>query len=542
MLAHSNEVKRQKAKVKIAPTLRFYFLLFTFAVGISCGSKPADLRTFIPADSLVYLESNDLGAVMNAITERPAFREAAKTIPDFSVLDGVKMAVAVTGFESKEIPVTDENAVLSFQPRFVAILETNAWNFLALSFTENKLGEFINQVYGGEVVLETSDKNDGKFFVWTAKDGRKALALVQGSVVFFGNDETAIEKSLAVKRGETESIIKNPKVPQTDPATLAQGFVSTDGVAQIANIVGLTFASQTGEEQEVKSFIATIVPQILRGSISDASWTTTKTEMGMEDRYSISMPADVANVLSETMAPGEPADTSLTGFLPKDRASVTLYNFKDPQIAWRGILLLLQKQGHPVVGKLLAEFSNSLFEPYGIRDPELFLKTVGPPILTMKQDEAGEKLLVVATVKDDSIKNGRPDVEKALASDTRNLSEVNTNAAYDGNAFTRMARNVFIGDIEVVRACSNRGGHELLQELQITRDLGESKAPVITIGTDQTIALNIASAVDLKKSDGASSSSRYRTETRFSKNGIERKTESDFGFIGWIITQFGSDD
>ena len=148
----------------------------------------------IPADSLVYLESNDLGAVMKPITESPAFREAAKTVPDFSALNGVKLAVAVTGFETKEQPVTDENSVLSFQPRFVAVLDTNAWNFQALSFTENKLGEFINQIYGGEVTLETSDKHDGKYFVWTANDGRKAYALVQGSLIYFGNDETRDRK------------------------------------------------------------------------------------------------------------------------------------------------------------------------------------------------------------------------------------------------------------------------------------------------------------------------------------------------------------
>src|SRR5688572_30339976 len=79
---------------------------------ISSGSKRTDLRAMMPGDSLVYLESNDLGAVMKTITERPAFREAAKTLPDFSALNGVKLAVAVTGFETKEEPVTEENSNL----------------------------------------------------------------------------------------------------------------------------------------------------------------------------------------------------------------------------------------------------------------------------------------------------------------------------------------------------------------------------------------------------------------------------------------------
>src|SRR5436190_15959254 len=152
---------RENERFKLIPerSLVFRFPLSTFnylflclcvsVVNLSCGSKPADLRALIPADSLVYLESNDLGAVMNAITERPAFREAAKTVPDFSVLNGVKLAVAVTCLETKELPVTDENSAWSFTPHCVAVLETNAWNFQAISFTQDKLGEFINQVYVG---------------------------------------------------------------------------------------------------------------------------------------------------------------------------------------------------------------------------------------------------------------------------------------------------------------------------------------------------------------------------------------------------------
>ncbi|HVQ55854.1 MAG TPA: hypothetical protein VMS29_03780, partial [Pyrinomonadaceae bacterium] len=174
MLTHKFEVKSKKEKGKLLRSFGFAFCLFTFGLSFSCSTKPTDLRSLVPSDSLVYIESDDLGAVMSAITERPAFREAAKEFPDLSVLNGVKLAVTVTGFETKEHPVTDENSVLNFTPRFVAILETNAWNYQALKFTEEKLGSFIDDVYGGEVLLETSDKHDGKYFVWTANDGRKA--------------------------------------------------------------------------------------------------------------------------------------------------------------------------------------------------------------------------------------------------------------------------------------------------------------------------------------------------------------------------------
>jgi hypothetical protein len=147
----------------------------------------------------------------------------------------VKVSVAVTGFETSEQSVTEENAVLSFRPRFVAVAETNAWGWQTTSFVENKLGEFVNEAYGGEVELDKTPRKDGQYYVWTSQDGsKKAYALQQGSLVYFGNDESAIERCLAVARGETESIAKSSKI--TEGERLAFGYISPEGVGQIANI------------------------------------------------------------------------------------------------------------------------------------------------------------------------------------------------------------------------------------------------------------------------------------------------------------------
>ena len=391
----------------------FLCLSCVSAVTNSCSSKPTNLRTLAPADALVYLETNDLAAALQPIVENKAFADVAKSKPDFSALRGVQLAVVVTGFETREEKLTEENSIGRIQPHFAAIADTHAWSWQARSFAENQLGEFINNVYGGGISLDVAPKNGGSYYVWTAEDGRKAYAFVDGSLIFFGNDEGSIDRCLAVKRGEADSILKNPKLPQADPAALAQGYVSTDGIAQIANIVGLTMASQTGEEEEVKSFIAGALPQILRSSVSDVSWTATKTEQGIEDKYLISTPADVSNVLSETMTAGSDSNqatdvaNSLLAEMPENAQSVTRYNFKDPQVAWRTILLLAQKQGGEGVGKILAQFAGIAFEPYGIRDPEAFLSSVGNDrmarnIFTSKLDKEGERLVVVSTRGDDS--------------------------------------------------------------------------------------------------------------------------------------------
>ena len=499
----------------------------------SCGSKPADLRALIPADSLVYLESNDLGAVMNAITERPAFREAAKTVPDFSVLNGVKLAVAVTGFETKELPVTDENSVLTFTPHFVAVLETNAWNFQAVSFTQDTLGEFINQVYGGEVLLETSDKHDGKYFVWTAKDGRKAFALVQGSVVLFGNDETSIDKCLAVKRGEAESIAKNPKI--TDGDRLAFGYVSPDGIAQIANIFGLSMASSISEEAEVKTFVARVLPEILRNSLREATWTAKKVDEGIVDSYSIAMNPEIAAVLSETIVPGGKAAESRSWANVGLSGTVTRYNLRDARLAWRSILLAAGKLIDPALGRLVVAFANSLFEPYGIEDGEKFLSSVDPEILTARVGEADETVFVLAKVKDPNA------FEQSIA---KELRDAKTENAGSTGEFVRRTPD---GDFILISETSGAvklGDPDAVQKPSETTDseyqkVFESDAAAATYGVVTSAGQVIATIAELK--DERTVQTNYFTETRVNRHGIERRTVSDFGFIGWIITQFGKD-
>jgi hypothetical protein len=353
----------------------------------------------IPADSLVYLETQDLGKAVGVVVNNPKLREAATSIPELSIINGMEMAVAVTGFETSEQAVTEENSVLNFQPRFVAVLETHKWNYQVIGFVEEKLGLFISEAYGGEATLETSDKHGGKYFAWSGQDGRKAYALVIGSLIFFGNDESAIGKCLAVQRGEAEGIANNPKISTGE--RLAFGYVSPDGVAQIANIAGISLAKQSSEEGDVQSFIARVLPELLRNSLKEATWTATETDHGIADDYVIGLKDDVSKVFGETIVPsGTKSDAKVTAALPTAAVSFTRYDLRDPQIAWRSVLLSAQKLTDQATGNILLAFSSSLFEPYGIDDPETFLSAIGPIVHTVKFDESGDKVLVIATVKD----------------------------------------------------------------------------------------------------------------------------------------------
>jgi hypothetical protein len=501
----------------------------------------------VPGDALVYLETQDLGKALQAVTDNDAFRAAAKSQPDFSALNGIKVGVAVTGFETKEEKVSDENSVLNFQPRFVAVAETNAWNYQTITFAENKLGEFVNDIYGGGVELERFPRYDGDYFVWTADDGRKAYGLVIGSVIFFGNDETAIEKCVAVRKGEGESIAKNSKLPSGE--FLASGYVSPEGLGQLANLAGLKLAKESSEEPEVQSAIASIFPQLLRGTISEIIWTATKTDQGIEDKYLIGMPAEIASVLEESMRPSgdlnsqQATNEEMLAQIPPSLESATRYNFKDPHVAWRSLLLVANDRLDAVSAKLVGAFGATLFEQYGIRDAEMFLRSLGDGdkksknIVTAKLGPESDESVVLAMSGDYAltrksfISEMKPDWFgedgysglKSKDGDIQVFFEAGMVTLGPSDQFSKLTRVRFGKPNEILAKLLN------------------TSASVATVGVDDEPGLRLIEMLGVNGNLEAKPISTYFTETRFNKTGLERRTVSNFGLIGSIIEQFAKE-
>jgi phage portal protein BeeE len=83
---------------------------------------------------------------------------------------------------------------------------------------------------------------------------------------------------LAIQKGEAESLAADESLSRVYMANnLAFGYVSSEGVKQIAALTGVSVAVETTEETDGRSFIAEILPQILQNTTREIVWTASKT-------------------------------------------------------------------------------------------------------------------------------------------------------------------------------------------------------------------------------------------------------------------------
>jgi hypothetical protein len=248
------------------------------------------MRTLVPAEPLVYLETNDLAAALQAIADSKPFTDVAKNKPDLSALKGVQIAVAVTGFETSEEKVNEEQSIGKVRPRFVAVIDTHAWNYQAMAFAELKLGKLVADHYDGEPKLVKSEEHGGDYLTWAAADGRKVHALVIGSLIWFSNDETNIEKAVGARRGEAENIGFSERMPGPAPGNIAYGYITFRGVAQLANLLSMKVATASTDDVEMRTLLITALPEMIRNSAVDATWTSFRANPGVEDRFTVTRP------------------------------------------------------------------------------------------------------------------------------------------------------------------------------------------------------------------------------------------------------------
>jgi hypothetical protein len=451
-----------------------------------------ELRSLAPAETLIYLETNDLGEIAKSLSDSQAWKEFAASTPDFSPAYGVQTAIAISGFETSEGIVS-----LNVKPKFVLILDTNSYETTAKTVVETQISKFLT-----DAKLEKTDDK----FVWTTKDNRKIFAVIVGSIAFIGNDESLIESCLQTQRGEKPNLLQNETLSKLrEEKPLAFGYVSSEGVKELANFASVKLAIDSSEEDLVRSFIAKILPEFLQKSVTEISWKADKNAVGIEDKFFVKLNPDVANGLNDSLQKSSTIP-NLDVYVPATAYSATSYNFASPNIAFQGLVKTIKSQTDETSGNIIEKFSNLSLQAYGVNDTRTFLENAENQIITAQFDEDGEQSVVIAKIK----------------------NEAKLKATIDEETKLKMIGNVAVfGDAESVEKC--------VIDTKATPLKLSLNSVITTVSRENIDAKSIIKNLANIKQSNEEKTLFSTTQTRTNTLGIERITVSSFGLFGKML-------
>ncbi|MDQ3819135.1 MAG: hypothetical protein M3362_15860, partial [Acidobacteriota bacterium] len=140
----------------------------------------------------------------------------------------------------------------------------------------------------------------------------------------------------------------------------------------------------------------------------------------IEDRYFLGLKNGAADKLQSALVSEPSAALTVGELLPADTYSVTRYNYRDPAQAWRAVNTTVTSQLDTLSAILIGRLFDAALKPYGIEEPNAFLRAIGPEIVTARLDDSGSRTVTIVEVRDE--KALRDFVSKRLGAKPRSLT------------------------------------------------------------------------------------------------------------------------
>jgi hypothetical protein len=552
--------------------------------------EPVDMSGYVPAESLVYLETNNLPEIVRGLTSTDAWQILAPPaglnpnigqigwLSRLSAWSGIgsaetvvfsrsQVAIAVLGFD-----VTEESStVRDIKPRIALIAETHTGAQRVQTALTKLIGNYARRKYG-EPSIQKQEADDSTFIIWTTTDGkRKIVAAILGSVAIVGNDEEIVRACLAVQKGERASLASDEQLTdmrqrmEADDA-LAFGYVSPNGARKVLEIAAVAYLGQTLADPKAQSAAAILIPQLAGRILGSMAWSSNIAAGMVVDNYYLNLQNELASRLSNSLATSnERRSLQPSDFLPADTNQLTIYNYRDPAAAWRGLNAAISSQLEitiaPLIARFLDEFLTESLEPFGIESPREFLLATGPEIATARLDKDGTALVLVASIRDRAALESIVRKRLGVGAKSKQVGEAQMIIATDGTrgAASFAGDYLILGGVEEVRRClQERNAKRTLGSVNpfqqasrltstndpanantYTMDYDSARRFVSFLGKQKGLRNSPPDAAALQRS--LSSLPFTISETRLVEGGFEKKTRSSFGQFGAMIVQLAAD-
>lgn len=544
-----------------------------------------DMAAYVPADSLVYVEANSLTDIAGSLTATDAWKALAPPAgiksslgevgwlgrlaawtgigsADAVVLSRAQVAVTIMGFDP-----ADAGETLNIRMRAAIIAETHTSESRTRAAVETRIGDFARRAYGQPIIKH--DEIEGvSFTTWSAQGSeRRIIAAVSDSLAVIGNDESTVRACLAVRHGERPSLAGNQQMEEMRRRVGARealvfGYVSQLGAEHLFEVAAPVYVGQMASDTRAQSLAASLLPQLAKKILGGAGWSAHLAGGVIEDRYFLSLQNSVTPRLREALAPSTSATLTASELLPGDTYSMSRYSYRDPEAAWRGLNATLSSQLPALGAIIITGVLKASLKPYGIDEPESFMRAIGPEIVTARPDDTGERTLTIVEVRDE--KALRDFVMKRLETRAPLVEQIGDSALLRSTDAKRgaasfIAGRLIMGTVEDVRrsllARAQKKTLSTLDAFQRAARSVEADNPPGTVtytkNTDSTRAFisAIASQREARERPADSVALEHAldqlaytvSETRLIEGGFERKTRSPFGQFSTLAAQFVPD-
>ncbi|HEV2798857.1 MAG TPA: hypothetical protein VGW12_00050 [Pyrinomonadaceae bacterium] len=549
--------------------------------------QAVDMAAYVPAESLIYIEADSLPEIVAGLTSTDGWRALAPPaglnpniarvgwLSRLSAWSGIgsaetvvfsrtQAAVVVLGFD-----VTEESSnVRDIKPRVALVAETHTGAGRVESAVTKLIGNYARRKYGEPV---TRKEDATTYITWTTPDGkRKIIAAIAESVAIVGNDEETVRACLAVRRGERASLADDAQLAEMRTRmnagdSLAFGYVSPAGARKLLETAAMAYFGQLSADPSAQSAAAILIPQLADRILGGAAWSSRVAQGAVVDNYYFNLQNELAARLQTALATSGQRRFPAADLLPPDANQLTIYNYREPEAAWRGLNAAISSQLEitiaPFVGRFLDEFLVASLKPFGIEEPRDFLRAAGPEIATARLNGEGTSLVLLTSIRDREALQSLVRKQLGAGAKSQRVGDAEMSIAADGErgAASFVGDYLIIGGAEEVRRCLQEraasrtlGAHHAFQ--QAARLVPAHDAPnVATYTSDYDPARRFISFISRQagaRNAAPNTSALQRvlttlpyalSETRLVEGGFEKITRSSFGQFGALAAQLAAD-
>ena len=532
------------------------------------------MAAYVPSDCLAFIEVDNAVTLVDGVEQSEAWKALAPPIgarslrssgrwlvglarwtgigsADAVLLARSQFAIVFSGAEANQT-----ESSLTIKPLAVLVIETHTSERRMKPALEAHLQEFAERMID-HPALTRKQVNGADLSEWSSPDGaHRLVAAFADTVAIVGNDEASVLRCVDVHGGRTSSLAGDQKLaaaraqaqPQQAPVF---GFVPKAGVKPLLQAWILNRAGSA----ENGATIARLFSDVFGNIIDGLSWTSTFIDGVNEDRCFVSLSGGIANQLRPNAVPDDRTIMNDPGLVPRDAYSISAYHFRDTEGVWRDLNAIVSSHAD-VVGAIASRpLLRSLLEPYGIHDPDLFVRAAGTHLETIRREENSTSVLVTdAFDRPALVKAAQPGLQGAAKHETVGTADLILSTS-DNWAASFVDNRFLIGRADDIRACLAAKDESRTpasdDAFKRARQLVDFSLPLIavTFTEDRKPAISFVELFSEHErsafstnAEGINQASRklpYAVSvTMLKENGVEWTSRSSFGFLGALILKF----